>query len=200
MPEPGRNHSLRGREPRTDTGWGRGKGIAVSETEENPQGEATPAGEGAAQSPAIEGSGLTQEQINALVGNARKKERAKAAEAIEAANAEVEAAKEREAQAQARIDEMQGRIDAMEHERQVAEWAAQAAAETGVPASVLKGDTLEELQAHAAQIRAAMPAYPVLSADAGEADAPAVTKDDLYAIKDRRARIMAMGQHPEAFE
>ena len=184
---------MRGRQPRADTGWGRGKGIAVSETDINPQGEQTPAGEGASQSPSAEGSGLTQEQINVLVGNARKKERAKAAADLEAAASELEQAREREA-------ELQRQLDAANHARELEQWKAQAAREAGVPASILKGDSLEELQVHAALIKAEMPAYPTLPHDAGESNPPAVTREELYAIKDKKARILAMGQHPEAFE
>lgn len=145
---------------------------------------------------------FTQEEVNALVGGARKKERDKypnyeeykaAFEAQEAAAAEAAETREALGAANARVAEL-------EAERQAREWAEQAASETGVPASILKGSTLEELQAHAEAIRAAMPAYPVLPADTGESKAPATTKEELYGIKDRNARVMAMGSHPEAFE
>jgi len=164
----------------------------VSETENNPQGEQTPAGEGASQNSAIESSGLSQEQVNVLVGNARKKERARAAEAIEEINSELE-------QTKAQMAEMQKAIDEANHARELEEWKAQAATEAGIPASILKGDTLEELQAHAAQIKAEMPAYPSIPGDTGETDPPAMTREEIYKIKNREQRIIAMGQHPELF-
>lgn len=145
---------------------------------------------------------FTQEEVNALVGKTRKEERAKFS-----GYEEFKAASERLPELEASLQELaeqlsaaNARIADFEQKGQLAEWAEQASRETGVPASVLKGSTLEELQAHAEQIKAAMPAYPTLPADGGEAKVPAVTKEEIYQIKNREERVMAMGQHPELFD
>lgn len=172
----------------------------------------TPQGEGANENPAMEGSQertFTQEEVNALIVGAKKKERAKFAnydeykaafEAQQAKDASIAELTEKADEAESQLAAANERIAEFEAQRQIDEWAEQASRETGVPASVLKGSTLEELQAHAAQIKAAMPAYPVVPNDAGESGAPAITKEEIYSIKDRTARVMAMGQHPELFD
>lgn len=194
---------MRGREPRTDTGWGRGKGHSMSET--TAQAGTTPSGEGASENPAMEGSQprtFTQEEVNEMVGSARKKERQKFANYDEyrAASEQLPELQRKAEESEAQLAEANARIAEFEQQRQIAEWAEQAARETGVPASVLKGSTLDELQAHAQQIKAAMPVYPTLPADGGEANPPAITKEEIYKIKNREERVMAMGQHPELFE
>lgn len=174
-------------------------------SETTAQAGTTPAGEGANENPAMEGSQprtFTQDEVNALVGSARMKERQKFADYDDLKDAAGKAAElqQQADEAAAQLAEAAARIAEFEQKAQIAEWAERASRETGVPASVLKGSTLEELQAHAEQIRAAMPAYPTLPADRGEAKVPAVTKEEIYQIKNREERVMAMGQHPELFD
>lgn len=103
------------------------------------------------------------------------------------------------AESNAQLEEVQQRLSELEHEKELREWAEQAAVESGVPASVIRGDTLEEMQAHAAQLKAAMPSYPVLPNDNGETGTPEITKEEIYQIKNRDERVRAMGAHPELF-
>lgn len=98
-----------------------------------------------------------------------------------------------------RASKAEERAAALEHERELAEWAKQAAAEAGVPAGIVKGSTLEEMQEHAKAIKAAMPGYPVIASDAGPVATPATTKEEIYRIKDPKARVMALGTHDELF-
>lgn len=51
-----------------------------------------------------------------------------------------------------RAETAEARLSAVEHENQVRAWRASAASEYGVPADALRGDTEEELTAHAKQL------------------------------------------------
>ena len=67
-----------------------------------------------------------------------------------------------------RIQELEGEkstadaeLAALKAASQQADWRAKASAETGVPADILRGDTEEEVMAHAKSIQALMPKAPV---------------------------------------
>lgn len=134
----------------------------------------------------------TLEEVDARIKARIDKQNAKHAK-------ETEELQDQLAEKSSKLEEANARLGELEHERELREWAEQAAEENGVPASLLRGDTLEEMQAHAAQIKAAMPSYPVLPSDNGEPGIPGVTKEEIYAIKDRNERVRAMGAHPELF-
>lgn len=118
----------------------------------------TPAGEGATEeNPAMEGSQktLTQDEANALIGNARKKERAKYAnyEEYKAAFEELQQLKEKdktEAQrALERAEAAEKELADIKAKEALAKAAAEIAERTGVPAEALRGGTPEEMEAHA---------------------------------------------------
>lgn len=99
-------------------------------------------------------------------------------------------------QSDSELDKLQGRIDrlesenkSMKHAREVDEWKGEVANETGVPASILRGDTLEELQEHARAVKAAMPAYPQV--DPGKPANAKLTPDQVDAIADPVERVKA---------
>ena len=52
------------------------------------------------------------------------------------------------------LDALRAKVAAFETEKQVAAWAEQVSKNTGIPASALRGSSLEELQAHAEQLKA----------------------------------------------
>ena len=52
------------------------------------------------------------------------------------------------------VKELEDKVARYEAARQQAEWKAQVSADTGVPADVLEGDSLEAIQAHAKKINA----------------------------------------------
>ncbi len=135
---------------------------------------------------------LTKEQADALIKARIDKQNAKHAK-------ETDALAKQLAEEQATKAELEEKVATFEHEKELSEWKAQASKETGVPAEVLKGETLEEIQAHAAQIKEAMPMYPTLPNDTGAANPPAVTKEEIYQIKNREERVRAMALHPELF-
>lgn len=79
------------------------------------------------------------------------KKAAKRLDEIEAANkTELERLTERATQAEARVR-------AFEAAAQITAWKQQVSDASGVPASVLAGSTLEEIEAHAARVKSLMP-------------------------------------------
>lgn len=62
------------------------------------------------------------------------------------------------------IQELEAEVTRLRADRQQSEWKAQVAAETGIPADVLRGDTLEAIQAHAKAIAALMHPRPKATA------------------------------------
>lgn len=135
---------------------------------------------------------LTKEQADALVKARIDKQNAKHAKETDALTKQL-------AEEQADKAELEERLAVLEHEKEVSEWKSQASKETGVPAEILKGESLEEIQQHANQIKAAIPMYPILPNDTGATNPPAVTKEDIYNIKNREERVIAMAQHDELF-
>lgn len=136
---------------------------------------------------------LTKEQADAIIKARIDKQNAKHAK-------ETDALAKQLADEQAAKAELEEKVATFEHEKEISEWKAQASKETGVPAEVLKGNTLEEIQAHAAQIKEAMPMYPTLPNDTGATDPPApTTKEEIYQIKNREERVRAMALHDELF-
>lgn len=81
---------------------------------------------------------------------ARAKANTAAAKQLEAVSADLRAK-------DADLEALRAKVASFEHEREVAGWRDQVAAETGVPAAVLRGDTLEDIQTHAQAIAAAYP-------------------------------------------
>ncbi len=124
----------------------------------------------------------------------RAKENKSAAEELtklkEAEKTELE--KERDAREKA-----EGELNQLRHERDLSKWASEVSSETGVPASVLRGDTLEELQAHAEQIKGSIPIYPVVPN--GNGKPPTVTKQKILAMTDERERKAAIAAHLDLF-
>lgn len=80
---------------------------------------------------------------------ARAKANSHAAKQLEALTAQASAK-------DADLEALRAKVKAFEHEREVAGWKEQVASDTGVPASLLRGDSLEDLQAHAAEVKTYM--------------------------------------------
>lgn len=77
-------------------------------------------------------------------------------------------------------------------------WAEEAASEFGVPASVVRGSTLDEMRAHAKAISGLRPSYPVVH-ETGTSTGPTLTRADILAIKDPRERKAAIREHLDLF-
>lgn len=99
----------------------------------------------------------TDWQAEAKKWEARSKtnfERAKANEAAAQRLAEIEESSKTELQKwQERAEKAEAAAARFESERQITAWKSSVSAETGVPADVLSGSTLEELQAHAEKLK-----------------------------------------------
>lgn len=125
-------------------------------------GNSTPEGEGAAaENPAMEGSQktFTQDEVNALMGDLRKRERAKyeGYDQYKADSAELRKLKDRDKSELQKAVERAEAAEAKLADREAADAVAQAAREvseaTGVPAEALRGATREEIEAHAAVLK-----------------------------------------------
>lgn len=93
----------------------------------------------------------------------------------------------------------QAKVEAYEKAEQTRAWAAEIAAETHVPASVLRGSTKEEMQEHAQAILASgLNAKSV--PDGGEVSTPAVTRESIESIPNQMERIRARAAHPELYK
>jgi len=152
---------------------------------------------------------FTQSEMDAIIGDRIGRERkkyadyeelkAKAAkfdEAEEASKSELQKATERAEALQKQLDEMVKADSSRKLKEQIA-------AETGIPASVLRGETEEELRAHAEAIlsfaKPGQPTYPNVR-DGGENHTPSANKDDILAIKDDRKRLKAIKENIELFQ
>lgn len=100
-------------------------------------------------------------------------------------------------QGKATLTEMTERAQAAEAERdelrhaaEVEGWKVDVAAKSGVPASVLRGDTPEDIQAHADAIKASMPVYPQVTEHGGESQP--MGRRQILSIKDARERKAAI--------
>lgn len=153
----------------------------ATETEPTQQ----PEGSAPKEEPKPQGDG-TDWKAEARKWEARAKEnKAKADkwdEQEEAGKSELERMTERAAEAERRVTEL-------EHAEQVRTWASEVAAETHVPASILRGDTKEEMQAHANEILSAGITTKTVP-DKGESSAPAVTRESIESIKSQRDRVL----------
>ena len=108
----------------------------------------------------------TQADLDRSIGERVARERAKYGDygdlkAKAAKFDEAEAASKSELQkATERAEAAEKKVSEFESRQQVTAWAKQVSKETGVPADALRGSTLEELEAHAAQVKALIPETP----------------------------------------
>lgn len=137
----------------------------------------------------------TQTEHDAYVKARIDKQRASYSEQLAEKDARIA---ELEAAANAANDKAQ----ALEHDKQVREWAAQVSKETGVPASVIRGASLEEMQEHAKAIKETVSFYP--AQQQGQTPGPvrtaAMTRDEIAEIKDPRRRIAAIKANIESYQ
>lgn len=88
--------------------------------------------------------------------------------------------------------------DALQRQSDLRTWADEVSSEMHVPASVLRGSSKEEMQAHAQAILGSglsLGAVP----DGGEAKPTPVTREQIDAIKDPHKRLMATAQNLDLY-
>lgn len=101
-----------------------------------------------------------------------------------------------------KAESLQSQLDALKAANQERELKERIAAETGVPASLLRGSSETDLKAQAEGImgfvKASGSAYPSVR-DGGEAKAPTLTKEQILSIKNEKERIKAIENNIELF-
>lgn len=96
-----------------------------------------------------------------------------------------------------RAEKAEKKVEAYERAHQIDEWKAQAAKETGVNASILRGSTLEEIEEHAKEIKAAMSNFTPVNQ--GTPAQPKLSKQQILDIKDPKERKAQIAQHLDLF-
>ena len=150
---------------------------------------------------------FTQAEMEAIIGDRLKRERAKYAdyeelkgkaakfdEAEQAAKSDLEKAVEER-------DALRAQLDKLEAERARAEAVAEAAAKHGVDAALLarmSGD-VEENAKYLNQTMANAPKFGQVP-DGGEATPPTITKEAIEAIKDPVERVRMRAQHLDLYQ
>lgn len=157
---------------------------------------------------------FTQAELDAIVGDRLKRERAKYADyedvkakaqqfdaAQEAAKTDLEKAVEERDRLKEQLKEQQEQLEQWKAERDRAEQVAKAAAEHGVDPALLArmaGD-VDENAAFLKQQLAAQPRYPTLN-DTGEPKPQTASKADIMAIRDPVERLKAIAANKDIFD
>lgn len=122
----------------------------------------------------LETKSFTQEQVNALLAETKRKEREKFADyddvkAKAAQLDQIEQASKTETQkALDRAAELEKELSTYKTKEQVAAWAAEITKDSEIPASVLRGSTREELEQHFEQLKSLAPKPKRTSAPTGQ--------------------------------
>lgn len=145
---------------------------------------------------------FTQDEVNALMGNLRAKEREKYADVLadadkwrefqESQKSELEKATEER-------DALKARIEQMENERKRAAEIAEASKKYGVDADILNAMS-GDIEQNALLLKEKLDASPKYGhvPDGGEHKTPAMSEEEIFAIKDPGARIRAIAQNLES--
>lgn len=169
----------------------------------------TPNGEGAAANePAVQNAEktFTQEQVDRIVQERLARAKQSVPDDYEALKAKAAKFDEIEEANKSEFDKLTEQYAALrkEHEQLVHEnerkaWASEVSKEKGVPASVLRGDTKEELEAHAqAILDSGLSHFPSIP-DKGEVRPDTITRESILAIENDSERIAAIKQHLDLF-
>lgn len=155
------------------------------------------------------GRTFTQEEMDAIIGDRLKRERAKYSDYEDlkakatAYDAAEEANKSDLQKANEKAEALQAQLDALTKANQERELRDKISAETGVPASLLRGSSEEDLRAQAEGIKgfvsASKASYPTVR-DGGETSAPLVTKEQIISIKSEKDRLKAIRENIELFK
>ena len=149
------------------------------------------------------GGYVEQSEVNRLVGEARRKARSKY-EGYDEYKAHAEAWADYDEVAKAR-DDATAKVAALEAQIAHRDLVDKVADATGVPRSLLKGETEEELTASAEAVKAyasaQVPEQQVYPGDKGGGSNPSpITKAQIEAIKDQGERIRMRAQHIDLYK
>lgn len=166
------------------------------------------AGKGEGEAPTGEKT-FTQEEVDKIVKERLKRARNEPPADYEELKAKVAEYEKQNGESEGELEKLGERVKALEaensamkHAGEVSEWKAEASEKTGVPASILRGDTEEEIEAHAEAVKAAMEkagvGYP--SVDPGNNPASGdMSKAQVLAIEDPIKRRAAIAENIEKF-
>ncbi len=149
---------------------------------------------------------FTQAEMDAIISDRLKRERAKYADysELQAKAAKFDEAEEaNKSELQKAVEErdaLKARIDKLEADKAHADAVADAAAKYGVDAALLarmSGD-VEENAAYLKQTMANAPKFGHVP-DGGETKPPTITKESIEAIKDPVERVRTMAQHLDLY-
>lgn len=164
------------------------------------------AGSGTSNTLSVAAKTFTQEQVDKIVQERLARAKQSVPDDYEALKAKAAKLDEIEEANKSEFDKLTEQYAALqkEHEQLVHEnerkaWAAEVSKEKGVPASVLRGDTREELEAHAQAILDSGLSHYGSTPDKGEANPVSVTKESILAIENDSERIAAIRQHLDLF-
>lgn len=73
---------------------------------------------------------------------------------------------------QAKLEEAEAKVSEFKERDQIATWKHEVAKETGVPESVLRGSTLDDIKAHAQSLKEVISSRPVAPVVRGQGDQP----------------------------
>ena len=139
---------------------------------------------------------FTQEQVNRMIderisreGIREAKEKAKKYDEL-ITTVDIEGLEKRAQDAEIEAENLR-------KEKEIASLVLQVSKELGVPSSILRGSTEEELRQHAEQIKADMPVYPVVHEPGGST--PTLSKDQILAIENDKERKAAIAANIELF-
>jgi hypothetical protein len=136
----------------------------MSKTEEEPNDEQKP----------VETKTFTQDQVNALLADTKRKEREKFADYddVKAKASRLdqieESAKTDTQKAVDRAAELEAELNKYKSKEQVTQWATEITKDSDIPASVLRGSTKEELEQHFEQLKGLAPKPKRTSAPTGQ--------------------------------
>ena len=155
--------------------------------------------------PAAFNAPASQDELDRIIEQrlAREREKYKDYNALKADSAKL---KEIEAENQTALEKAEERAkkaeekaDELEHEKELLTWAEEVSQEIGIPASIIKGNTREEMLAHANQIKDTIPMH-ANGGEKGEPTPPSLSKKEILAIKDEKERRAAIAENLDLFK
>lgn len=151
---------------------------------------------------------FTQEQVDKIVQERLARAKQSVPDDYEALKAKAAKLDEIEEASKSEFDKLSERYSALEkeheqlvHETERKAWAAEVSKEKGVPVEILRGDTKEELEAHAQAIIDSGLSHFGSVPDNGEANhVDTVTADSIWAIQDPVKRVEAISKNLDMFK
>ena len=174
-------------------------------TEKNPTEPKNNDGNTGAAANPTEPKTFTQEQVEQMIKERVQRVKSSVPDDYEELKAKVAQYDAQQAEGETEIDQIKKQLNAlqeentnMKHAKELSDWRNQVSAETGIPAAILRGETLDEIKAHADSIKTAIPMHGLV--DPGKPASETTTKDEIAAIKNPVERVRAIARHKELYK